>query len=228
MTQAGVLAVEVDTLCQLPIEKLAYMLLDNFHKTNSWSAHNWFLGAKGHYGSGQHLMHLSEAWSWLTNKCMIVRDPENLSQESYKVSISGVKALRDKSFEKIIAAERINLNLHPTLSEKVRPIFLSGDYETACFKAMKEVEVRVRDLSGLGKHEIGARLMRTAFNPDNGPLTDKNLEGGERNARSDLFAGAMGCFKNPTSHRSVTYSDVNEACEIIFLADLLLRMLDDD
>ena len=51
-------------------------------------------------------------------------------------------------------------------------------------------------------------------------------EGGERQARSDLFAGAIGSFKNPTSHRSVTYSDPTEASEVIMLADLLMQILD--
>jgi hypothetical protein len=36
----------------------------------------------------------------------------------------------------------------------------------------------------------------------------------------------MGLFKNPTSHRAVDYGSPTEACEVILLADLLLRLLD--
>jgi hypothetical protein len=36
-----------------------------------------------------------------------------------------------------------------------------------------------------------------------GPLTDKGVEPGERQARSDLFAGAIGSYKNSQSHRDV-------------------------
>ena len=68
--------------------------------------------------------------------------------------------------------------------------------------------------------------MRQAFNPNDGPLIDPSHEGGERQARSDLFAGALGSFKNPTSHRTVTYQDPVEASEVVLLADLLMRILD--
>jgi uncharacterized protein (TIGR02391 family) len=105
------------------------------------------------------------------------------------------------------------LDLHPRLEGKIRPIFLLGDYETAAFTAMKEVEVRVRELAGLPNELIGLSLMRQAFNPIGGPLTNTTHEGAERQARSDLFAGAIGSFKNPTSHRTVTYSDPTEASE---------------
>jgi Protein of unknown function (Hypoth_ymh) len=42
-----------------------------------------------------------------------------------------------------------------------------------------------------------------------------------------LFWGAIGVFKNPTSHRPVNYDDPTVAAEAVLLADLLLRMLDD-
>jgi Protein of unknown function (Hypoth_ymh) len=68
--------------------------------------------------------------------------------------------------------------------------------------------------------------MRKAFEVNNGPLTDPAAQPAERQARSDLFAGAIGSYKNPHSHRNVDLDDPDEAAEIIMLANHLLRIVD--
>ena len=50
------------------------------------------------------------------------------------------------------------------------------------------------------------------------PLTDVHQLPGERQALSDLFAGAIGSYKNPHSHRSVSLTDPEEAQEMVLLA----------
>ena len=65
--------------------------------------------------------------------------------------------------------------------------------------------------------------MKTAFRED-GPLSDPSLEAGEQQARMALYWGAIGVFKNPSSHRQVDFDDPTLASEVILLADLLLRL----
>ena len=67
--------------------------------------------------------------------------------------------------------------------------------------------------------------MKDAFKPG-GALSDPELETGEQQATMALLWGAIGVFKNPSSHRQVDVEDPTLASEIILFADLLHRMLD--
>lgn len=68
--------------------------------------------------------------------------------------------------------------------------------------------------------------MRKAFRPENGPLANQSQPVAEREALMHLFAGAIGSYKNPHSHRTVTINDHTEAQEIVMLASHLLRIVD--
>jgi hypothetical protein len=57
-------------------------------------------------------------------------------------------------------------------------------------------------------------------------LTDKNAEQSEQSARMELFAGAIGTYKNPSSHRDVGFTDTNEVADILHLANQLLRIVE--
>jgi hypothetical protein len=68
--------------------------------------------------------------------------------------------------------------------------------------------------------------MRTAFAPNTGPLTDTSLVAAEQQATADLFAGAMGLFKNPTSNRIAAISKPEDAVDLVMLANYLLRLVE--
>jgi uncharacterized protein (TIGR02391 family) len=116
--------------------------------------------------------------------------------------------------------------LHPAVREDVWPLYHRGKYDTAVFEVMKAVEVAVRDAAGLSAQDLGTALMRKAFAPEDGLLADMSTEKAEREARAHLFAGAIGSYKNPQSHRHVALDDPDETAEIIMLANHLLRIVD--
>jgi uncharacterized protein (TIGR02391 family) len=88
------------------------------------------------------------------------------------------------------------------------------------------VEIAVREAGGFTHDDYGDRLMRAAFNANNGPLTDMALPENERKGYEHLFAGAIGAFKNPHSHRKVTIDDMRVALDQVLLASHLLRIVD--
>jgi uncharacterized protein (TIGR02391 family) len=144
---------------------------------------------------------LSDAWCWLEANALLVRDPSQ-TEAFRRVSRDGRDLVNDpQGITRFEARERLSGPLHPALEGTVRTSFHLGDYETACFAAMKAVEVAVRNASGLDNSLVGVHLMRAAFQPHKngkgGALADAGAEGGEQEAASALFAGAMGAFKNP-------------------------------
>jgi uncharacterized protein (TIGR02391 family) len=86
--------------------------------------------------------------------------------------------------------------------------------------------VAVREVCAYEATDFGVPMMRRAFAPDTGPLSEKSTPKGEQQALSDLFAGAIGSYKNPQSHRHVGIPSAEEAAEMIMLASHLLRIVE--
>jgi uncharacterized protein (TIGR02391 family) len=102
------------------------------------------------------------------------------------------------------------------IAETVWMALMRGDSDYAVFQSMKGGEVAVHDASGFGLEIVGTKLMRQAFSPKDGPLTDFEADGGEQIARMELFAGAIGSYKNSQSHRDVDLNDPVEAVKLFF------------
>lgn len=169
---------------------------------------------------------ITESWIWLEREGMIAPKPGQDRQWVY-VTNRGKRLLGNSDISTYlkgnILPEKV---LDPVLARKVRPLFIRGDYDTAVFQAFKEVEVRVRKVTSLSQELVGIELMRQAFHSDIGRLTDKNHPKAEREATAHLFAGAIGLFKNPSSHRDVNLEDPSECAELIYLANYLLRIVE--
>ncbi|WP_295851396.1 TIGR02391 family protein [uncultured Microbacterium sp.] len=228
MINESVRSLSNDEIAQLPVDRLALMVLADAIRVDTWNWRNWALGfAQDRDRAG--LPHaqdaIAEAWGWLSAKTLISTKGAGNSFDfhDFHVTRAGHDAL-SRGLGYIQASIRLDVELVEQLEQKVRPQFLLGDYELAAFAAMREVEIAVRERSGLGADLIGTALMQSAFK-EGGPLHDPAIHAGESVAQMNLFAGAMGLFKNPASHRRVDYDDPTQASEVILLADLLLRIL---
>jgi uncharacterized protein (TIGR02391 family) len=169
---------------------------------------------------------LIEGWSWLiTNGFLAPRDKEQQLYGLFVVTRKG-KSLRSKSdFDEFLKRLRLPRELlHPTIALKTWPAFLRGEYETAVFQAFKEIEVTVRTRGNFTPNDLGVKLMREAFQANQGPLCDKNEPASEQESLMHLFAGAIGRFKNPSSHRHVALLDPAETFEMLTVASHLLRI----
>lgn len=225
-----------DEALALEPEELALFLLKYLYKeeqTGSSSVlnlHNCTLHGNLQDYAGEKYNEISkaitESWIWLEREGMIAPKPGQDRQWVY-VTNRGKQLLETSDIGTYLKGNILPVKvLDPVLARKVRPLFIRGDYDTAVFQAFKEVEIRVRKAASLPQELVGVDLMRNAFNPDNGELTDMSYIKAEREATSHLFAGAIGLFKNPSSHRDVNWQDPGECVELIYLANHLLRLVE--
>lgn len=172
---------------------------------------------------------ISEGWNWLVVQGFIVPAPGINGTNGWRVlSRRGQSVAADetafRSFQESAAFPK--KLLHPAIADKVWLSLARGDYDEAVFAAFRAVEERVRQAAGFSNTDIGVPLMRKAFDKDKGPLRDERQPDAERDSLAHLFAGAIGSYKNPHSHRTVKLTDAKDAQEMVLLASHLLRIVD--
>lgn len=229
--------IPLDLLLAMEPEELAGFVLlsmkgdpSSLHQANFTSSlfQGWNQGGHKYHDHNAVEVAIAEAWNWLEVQGLLVPAPGTNGANGWK--ILSRRALKMQSAADVSAFARSRRiakdTLHPRIADKVWGAFIRSEFDVAAFQAMKAVEVYVREAGGFQNSDIGQDLMRRAFHEDTGPLTDPAAERSERQARSALFAGAIGCYKNPHSHRDVDINEPEEAMEIVFLANHLLRIVD--
>ena len=112
---------------------------------------------------------LMEALIWLEKELLIAPEPPGGDQ--LYITRRGQKVLEKQDMASYRKGQLLPSHaLDPALERDVKPLFIRGDYDTAIFRAFREVEIRVREKASYDSSMIGVTLMRKAFKPDEGPL----------------------------------------------------------
>lgn len=168
---------------------------------------------------------ISTAWAWLESNGLICRHPEQGNE--WFIATKRASEVKDHvTLKAIISNQQLPVEfLHSGLLINARPLYLQSRFDTAVFEAFKLLEVTIRSMAKLGDDLVGVQLASKAFHPESGELTDHAVEKGEKVALMNLMVGALGSYKNPTSHRHVNIT-AEEARDMLMLASHLLKIVD--
>lgn len=171
---------------------------------------------------------LQESLNWLeVNSVLLHAQGTNGTNGHRVLGRRGREFLNKDQFDSFMsAADFPKTMLHSSIADRVWISLARGELADAVFTSFRNVEERVREAGGYADTDIGVNLMRMAFNPENGLLSNKAQPAAEREALMHLFSGAIGSYKNPHSHRTVTINDPREAQEMVMLASHLLRIVE--
>ena len=172
---------------------------------------------------------VNEAWNLLRTDGLVASAPGINGQNGWLVLTGAGEQVSasTEAYGRVRALKAFPKSLlHPNISEAASSALWRGDLDEAVFKSFRAVEEAVREAGKFAATDRGVTLMRKAFDPKSGPLTNMSDPEPEREALAHLFAGAIGSYQNPHSHRTVKLTDPREAQEQVTLATHLLRIVD--
>jgi uncharacterized protein (TIGR02391 family) len=160
-------------------------------------------------------MNGANGWRTFTNKGLAVANGQDMQRLRDALDFPKSllhPAIRDKAWNAVVRST--NATSHHDLVDAVRGAFVA-------------VEEAVRSAGGYLHSDFGDPLMKKAFEPDTGPMgdRDKSKPKKEREGLQTLFVGAMNTYRNPISHRTPIL-EIEEAKDQLLLASHLLRIVD--
>ena len=135
--------------------------------------------------------------------------------------------VENQTFWSSVHDPRMNFDfIDPVISLESRSLY-PDEASAAILKAFIVVEEQIRLLisQSEGENLTGERLITEAFRVGTGLLTDKSLPRSEQEGLLLLFKGAYQLVRNPRAHRVIKNADKQLDIELLYLADLLLRLL---
>jgi hypothetical protein len=158
------MSIEPDIVTGLPVDRLALLVLQKFADGSlELHRHNFFNTANHVYkGAGISDPHgvvraLADAFDWLSHHGLI-----SWNLEGDFITRKGHKVLAASDGLRLLEAEaRIDVDLHPRIADRIRSQFMHGEYSTAALLAMREAEIRVRELAGTVDDDKGESRRQT-------------------------------------------------------------------
>jgi uncharacterized protein (TIGR02391 family) len=191
-----------------------------------WSMHNQVGHDKwSEYRDPDAVQHaVLEALSWLERMGLIAYGPGGLNSRFYFLTRRAQSLKDELDLESYAKAVRFPRDLlHPDIVRAAEPEFMQGDYETAVLKGFKEVEVTLRDRTGIQSTRVNAEKLVTAAAQKG--LFDESIPDEEDRAKlCTYYVAAMAFFRNSTAHTRVDLS-MEQAVEALSIASYLRRLI---
>jgi len=191
------------------------------------------MAATAHNGYPPHMKQqvdllLNKTWNFIEREGFIEPSPGINGRNGWKVlTDEGTSIASGQDFQQLHELMKFPKTLlHPSIREKVWAGLLHRDYDGAVRTAFVTVEDTVRTAGKFAPTDIGVKLMRKAFDPQSGPLTNMENPEAEREGMAKFFEGAVGAWRNPVSHRGGVINELQEAQDLLMLASHLLRIVD--
>jgi len=116
--------------------------------------------------------------------------------------------------------------IHPNIMDKSFELLSIRQFDSAVLQAFKCIEIAIREKCRFSDEDYGIPLIRKAFNPQTGTLTNYSVPIAEREAQAHFIAGAYALYKNPCSHKDVKM-DVYDAFERIVIASKIMKIVEE-